>query len=618
MALSFASPVGAVTVAELQNQINALMAQLATLQGGSSVSTTFTTDLTIGSKGDQVSALQQALVSKGFLTMPAGVAYGYFGNLTKSAVAAWQAANGITPAVGYFGPKSRAAFGGAVAGTPGTPSTPATPGSTGITTPGVEGTLSVTSNNSGLVSTAYAGDSKIAILGFNVEAKTSDIAIQRVKLDLGTVTKLYTKGYSKMYVTDGSNVLASMDLNSSTVVKDNSRYFITFTGFSYVVPKDTKKQLVIKADVMSSIDTQDQGDLSILPVSLATDGVRGVDGAGIDQYAGGTNISKTVSFSDSLSDKATLKLSLDSSSPSTSSLVASEGSDNNELDKATVLVFGAKAEKDNAVITDLTITMATTTSASTAAIFPTVYLYDGSTEVDNASYNGSGTVSFHDLTVNVSKDSTKTLTIKVDVRNAGVTTQGLTASVANGGHVTFENSVGDSNPVTPTGSATGNKVSFTKAGISVSLASKNFAKTKSIAFDTDTAAGTATFNLNLKALGSDVYFDTQTASTTFQFQLYKDGVAVTPESASSTVAVNWTRPTGTTAYHGDGFYLTDGQSVTIPVEYVISGVVESFNSGSYSVGLKAVNSANAAATLPSATDFMDGSVEWRTNTIVLP
>ncbi len=40
--------------------------------------------------------------------MPPNVAYGYFGSLTRMAVASWQEANGITPAVGFFGPISRA------------------------------------------------------------------------------------------------------------------------------------------------------------------------------------------------------------------------------------------------------------------------------------------------------------------------------------------------------------------------------------------------------------------------------------------------------------------------------------------------------------------------------
>ena len=78
--------VGAVTIAELQAQINALMAQLASLQGGTSASVTFTQNLTIGSRGADVTALQNWLISKGF-SIPAG-ATGYFGTQTRAAVAA--------------------------------------------------------------------------------------------------------------------------------------------------------------------------------------------------------------------------------------------------------------------------------------------------------------------------------------------------------------------------------------------------------------------------------------------------------------------------------------------------------------------------------------------------
>lgn len=67
----------------------------------------FTKDLTIGSTGPDVVALQKYLVKNGFMVMPKGVSYGYFGTITQRAVAAYQAKNGIVPAVGYFGPKTR-------------------------------------------------------------------------------------------------------------------------------------------------------------------------------------------------------------------------------------------------------------------------------------------------------------------------------------------------------------------------------------------------------------------------------------------------------------------------------------------------------------------------------
>ncbi len=72
----------------------------------------FYRDLTVGSEGSDVSALQDFLISNGYLVMPAGVAKGYFGNVTRDAVIKWQIARGISPAAGYFGTKSRAALSG--------------------------------------------------------------------------------------------------------------------------------------------------------------------------------------------------------------------------------------------------------------------------------------------------------------------------------------------------------------------------------------------------------------------------------------------------------------------------------------------------------------------------
>ena len=68
----------------------------------------FTKDLTVGATGPDVVALQKILVRQGFLIIPAGVSYGFFGKLTQDALSKYQYKNGINPAVGYFGPKTRA------------------------------------------------------------------------------------------------------------------------------------------------------------------------------------------------------------------------------------------------------------------------------------------------------------------------------------------------------------------------------------------------------------------------------------------------------------------------------------------------------------------------------
>lgn len=67
----------------------------------------FTSNLTLGSTGNEVIELQLFLEQQGFLVMPSGVSKGYFGSLTKSALSRYQAAKFISPSVGYFGPLTR-------------------------------------------------------------------------------------------------------------------------------------------------------------------------------------------------------------------------------------------------------------------------------------------------------------------------------------------------------------------------------------------------------------------------------------------------------------------------------------------------------------------------------
>src|SRR3989344_2807449 len=106
------SPEPASEEAALQAQLSALQNQLTGLQGASTV---FTRNLEVGGTGDEVLALQQFLNANGFAIAESGVGSpgnetNYFGGLTRAALAKFQAANGITPSVGYLGPKTRAAI----------------------------------------------------------------------------------------------------------------------------------------------------------------------------------------------------------------------------------------------------------------------------------------------------------------------------------------------------------------------------------------------------------------------------------------------------------------------------------------------------------------------------
>ncbi len=125
----------AVTIQELLDQIAVLQAQLLALQtGGTGTATacTFTSSLTVGSRGDDVKCLQQYLNGAGFPVASSGAGSSgsettYFGSRTRTAVAAWQAANGVSPAVGYFGSISRAKYASLAAAPPPPPGPPGPP-----------------------------------------------------------------------------------------------------------------------------------------------------------------------------------------------------------------------------------------------------------------------------------------------------------------------------------------------------------------------------------------------------------------------------------------------------------------------------------------------------------
>jgi len=107
--LSLLSSFGA-DQATIDNVKSALNGQATT----GTVTAAFVRNLELGMTGADVKALQQWLNANGYRVAESG--YGSpgnettkFGGATKAALIKFQKANGITPAVGYFGPKTRAA-----------------------------------------------------------------------------------------------------------------------------------------------------------------------------------------------------------------------------------------------------------------------------------------------------------------------------------------------------------------------------------------------------------------------------------------------------------------------------------------------------------------------------
>ncbi|MCX6702914.1 MAG: peptidoglycan-binding domain-containing protein, partial [Candidatus Wolfebacteria bacterium] len=175
-------PASAATAADIQAQINALLAQIQSLQSQLSSSTgtsattsySFTRDLTVGSKGADVTALQNFLIGQPSAMWPSGqAATGYFGNVTKAAVAKFQAAVGLTPPAGYFGAKTRAYVASTGAGSTGGTTTGGTTTGGTVVAPATGLAVSYASDNPSGSASLISGAARVPVLALNYTAGNS-------------------------------------------------------------------------------------------------------------------------------------------------------------------------------------------------------------------------------------------------------------------------------------------------------------------------------------------------------------------------------------------------------------------------------------------------------------
>jgi hypothetical protein len=643
LVLGFALPASAqtVTVAQLQAQIQALMAQLSAMQGGSTVSagTTFTTDLTIGSSGSQVVALQNLLISKGLLTMPAGVAEGYFGALTKSAVAKWQASAGISPAAGYVGPKSRAAL-NAMGGTTTTTTTTTTTGTTGttgtvattgsITTPGAEGILTITA---GPISNTVVnvGASMVPVLAVRAQAQNSDIAVQRITVDLGTNTAIYNKIFAKLYVVDKAtgNVLASSPLNGTTVVQSGNNYVVSIAGFSDVVPMGTYKDLIIEADLNSSIDSAylSGGSSAVTNVfQIDANGVRGIDGAGIDSYGPSSSFSQTVTVNKSLVDNAQAQIAIAPSTPLVNSIAVTD-TVNGQYLQLPIFAFNLTAQNDTLHLHNVAVTFTGVPSGNTTATATAAYLFNGSTQVASASINSStGIATFSNISdgtagASIPAGTTVAYTVKADVTGVTAGSINVTGSWTSSG-TTIYNS--QDSTVTPTGSASGNTQTVLGKGPVFTLIGSTIGKSQTSAVNnSSTSTLNATFSISVQAIGENVLFGSDgSTSPAFVFGLYNPNTFTSTYAANaSTTSIGLPSSGVTIDTPNKSFTLPQNSTVTLPVTFQFVGNASTgvgVAIGNYAVGLEKIQWVNVPTGTQSNTTYTSGQVGWRTSSQPMP
>ncbi|TSD05824.1 MAG: cell wall surface anchor family protein [Parcubacteria group bacterium Greene0714_7] len=222
------------TIANVSASLNGTAPTGGSTGGSMTGGCTFTRNLTVGSKGDDVTCLQKALIAAGY-SVPAG-ATGYFGSQTVTAVIAWQKAAGVSPAVGYFGAISRAAFGKTSGG-----STPV------VTTPTGTG-LAVAAGTQPANSLSPQGASRVPFTRFTLTAGADgDVVVNGVTVQKDGLGQ--DAAFAGIVLIDEST---GAQLGIAKTLNSNHQ---TTVGGTFTVAKGTTKTFLLAGNMASSLSS---------------------------------------------------------------------------------------------------------------------------------------------------------------------------------------------------------------------------------------------------------------------------------------------------------------------------------------------------------------------------
>jgi len=543
--------VGGATVEELQAQIASLTAQLATLQaqltamgGGTAAGTcTFTRALYPGVSGADVKCLQQYLNGAGFAVAASGAGSAgnetqYYGPLTQAAVKKWQDANGVVYGAygGYFGPVSQAKYNSLGGGT--TPTTPAP----GITTPGAEGSMVATIAGTPASGTElYLGQTGVAVAAVNVKATGSDILVNRFDASFAVRPWLYISGLT---VTDGTTSKSmSVTQANTTEVTVGSSYLVRLEGLNILIPKDTTKTLTVKVDGVSALPSGTTSDTTVT-LTIAASALRGVDGAGIQQYAPTGILTRT--FKAKVGDTAALELSASADNPKARNAIVSESGMTTGVE---ILRVNVKAKNNTAYLRTVEIGVTSSTLGSSEVASGTVsaiYLYDGDTILASTSSLAVNVASatFSDVNLTIPKDGTKTLVVKADInKTVGNFAEGdvvVAYLEANSAGLSAEDATTfAAATVSGSGATSGAAYLYAKAP-ALALVSASITPV-SVSTGTESYYGKADakIKINITAQGGDIYVASSTTNDYVATSTYPSSVTVL-----STISSNATETSG--------------------------------------------------------------------------
>ena len=563
LALSFAvaTPAKADMLSDLQAQVQALLAQIAALSGGSTTTSgsgcfAFTMTHQMGDTGGEVMQIQKFLNSHGAQVAASGAGSmgnesSYFGALTRAAVAKWQAANGVSPAAGYWGPITRAKVASICAGA-GTGTGTGT-GSTGLN--GTAGTASITSTSEDVEEDVLTGQTE-KVMGFRVEAQGSDLRVTniRVKFDkddsTGSASDMLSAYFSEVSIWANGTKIGSMSASSFT--RDSAGVYSASIPVDQIVRMGSGNRMTfhVGATANNSVDSDDIEATNDWIVDVTQ--VRYTDATGAVLFEdpssstgnSGVNVDRLSNSSD-----VTFRMGEGSGNPTSGNVEV----DTDSGEEVTLMEFTLKAEGADMYFDQLTASTTAEGVSDTATMVQTFFLMRGDTEIaeeDATAVDGQVLTFSLDDTENISSGSTQTYRIVAKL-NGIAETSGSATEFDQGDSITASTSpsVGAINVRTTSvgkvidadgrsGSVTGEEQFFYSEGIQVSMVSDTFSL-----LSNDTAANVAgefVVTLKITNFGSDDVYIPLTA------------LASTTADADATASL----------IEGINFYMTDGSTAT--------------------------------------------------------
>lgn len=542
------APAKAQTLDALQAQVAALLAQIAALQGGSSSSCayTFTTDLTIGSTGEAVRQLQMFLNSKGYTVAAsgagsAGMESTYFGVLSQSALAKYQAANAISPAAGYFGPITRAKVNAEC--TTGGGSTPGT--GTGTTLNGGEARLSSFKFIQEEDEIGEGEELQVGTIEFDV--KDGDVRVERVELSFNDAASSSQPWRFVESITVGNGTVDADSRNDWDKVGND--YSIVVTGVNTIVKAGNKADIAVEIEALSTIR-----DLGVtFDIVVTDDGVRAIDAAGIQQYIGTDADEIDVEFVAQKSGKLSLKTN--SSNPDALTI-----NSQNDDDETLVFVFDIENGEDaDAVITDVIITG----TGNLANTFRRAFLNG-----ERADSITTSSMVFNDIDIDIDGDDRETFELEVIPFENATGTVKFSVSTAD---ITAEGA--DSGELSNWTSGTKDSETHTVAPYGFSLENIKWTTTSG------TGIGQIVFEFKVEVDGDS---DTVAINAAEIIDTLTGGSAATGTTPMTDDDGSLTKIAGIASSTVGGFDVESGDSATFRVTYVFNAV------GSYEVQITSV------------------------------